>query len=141
MNVNKVPLSSWQCVFTVGKWCSRCVWLLRVADGQHRGSGVPVTVGAALRLGSSSWPFSSCWYEGKSVGAATGTGKCFPVNGLVPQCHVTEGHECSLPWNRDYSERTMSPLKAQGWDRALGGGSACPALPGLLWQRAPHPCC
>lgn len=50
MNVNKVPLSSWQCVFTVGKWCSRCVWLLRVADGQHRGSGVPVTVGAALRL-------------------------------------------------------------------------------------------
>lgn len=71
------------------------------------------------------------------MGAVTGTGKCFAVNGLIPQCRVTEGHECSLPWNRDQNERTMCPLKAEGWDRALGGSSARPALPGLLWQREP----
>lgn len=75
-----------------------------MADGQRRSAGTQVSLslwvllsGSGRQLGA----FSYCWYEGKSVGAATGSGKCFPVNGLLPQCHVTEGQERSVPWNGD----------------------------------------
>lgn len=103
MDVSKVPLSP-------GGVCSLS------ADGVQvclpvRGGRWPAQVCRAqvslslwvLLSGSGEQPvaFLYCWYEGKSVGAAMGTGKCSPVNGLLPQCHVTEGHKCSLPWNRD----------------------------------------
>lgn len=92
MNVNRVPLSSWKYVITISKWCSRCVWLFGMAHGQHRSAGTQVSLSLwVLLLGSGKQlvAFSYCWYKGKSVGAAMGTGKRFPVNGLLPQmpCH------------------------------------------------------
>lgn len=52
MDVSKVPVPPWRCVFTVSTWCS-AVFACWGADGQHRAAGTQVSLSLWVLLSGS----------------------------------------------------------------------------------------